>query len=99
MLDGKHGAEARATLSRRLRDGVFPLGSAAGGVRKAASDTTLRTFLQQRECLLFDEHLPHCKEIRIIDGEHVNCDAADGGCSNEFCSCPREMVVPSVLAW
>jgi hypothetical protein len=35
----------------------------------------------QRECLLFHEHLPHSKEIRIIDGEHVNCDAADGGSS------------------
>ena len=53
----------------------------------------------QRECLLFDEHLPHCKEIRIIDGEHVSCDAADGGSSDEFCSCPREMVAPSVLPW
>jgi hypothetical protein len=41
--------------------------------------------------------LAHCKEIRIIDGEHVNCDAADGGSSDEFC--PREMVAPAVLAW
>ncbi len=53
----------------------------------------------QRECLLFHEHLPHCNEIRIIDGEHVNCDAAHGGSSDEFCPCPREMVAPSVLAW
>jgi hypothetical protein len=53
----------------------------------------------QRECLFFHEHLPHCNEIRIIDGEHVNCDAAHGGFSDEFCSCPREMVAPSVLAW
>jgi hypothetical protein len=56
-------------------------------------------FLMQRECLLFHEHLPHCKDIRIVDAEHVNCDAADGGSSDEFCSCPREMVAPSVLAW
>ena len=55
--------------------------------------------LMARECLLFDEHLPHCKEIRIVDREHVNCDAANGGSSDEFCSCPREMVAPSVLAW
>ena len=54
--------------------------------------------LAQRECLLFHEHLPHCKEIRIIDGEHVNCDAAEGGSSNEFCSCPLEMIAPAVLA-
>ena len=53
----------------------------------------------QRECLLFDEHLPHCKEIRIVDREHVNCDPADGGSSDEFCSRPCEMVAPSVLAW
>ena len=43
------------------------------------------SFLEQRECLLFDEHLPHCKEIRIIDGEHLNCDTTDGGSSDEFC--------------
>jgi len=53
----------------------------------------------QRECLLFDQHLPHCKEIRVIDGEHVNCDPADGGSSDEFCTCPHEMVAPSVLPW
>jgi hypothetical protein len=53
----------------------------------------------QREWLLFHEHSPHCHEIRVIDGEHVNCDTADGGAPDEFCSCPGEMIAPSVLAW
>jgi hypothetical protein len=98
MLDGSHGAEARPTLSRRLRDGVFLLSCFAGALGKLLA-AHFCALLMQRECLLFHEHLPHWQEIRIIDREHVSCDAADGDSSDEFCSYPREMVAPSVLPW
>jgi hypothetical protein len=57
------------------------------------------SLLEQRECLLFDEHLPHSKEIRMIDGEHMNCDTTAGGSSDELRPCPGEMIAPSGLAW
>ena len=98
MLDGKHRAKDRATLSRRLRDGVFSLSCFVGVLGKLLA-ADFCALLMQRECLLFHEDLPHCKEVRIIDGQHVNCDAADGGFSDEFCACPHEMVAPSVLPW
>jgi hypothetical protein len=41
--------------------------------------------LKQRECPLFDEHLPQSKKIRGIDGEHMNCDPTDGGSSDKLC--------------
>lgn len=76
--------QARTTLSRRLRDGVFPLSCFVGAFGKLLA-AHFCALLMQRECPLFNEHLAHSKEIRIIDGEHMNCDPTDGGSSAEFC--------------
>jgi len=46
-----------------------------------------------------DERFPHGDEIWMVDGEHMNRDAANRGPAAQHRSYPLEVFVPQVNAW
>jgi hypothetical protein len=49
--------------------------------------------------LFLHECFPDREEVRIVDREHLNRDAADGRSAVEFGRAPLEMPTPLVLTW
>jgi len=46
-----------------------------------------------------NERFPDREKIRIVDSEHLNRDTPNRRFASQCCSCPLEMVAPSVGAW
>jgi hypothetical protein len=56
------------------------------------------TLLSEWKCLLLDERFPHGEKIRIVDGKHMNRDAANRRPATQRRSCPLKVFVPQIHA-